>query len=108
MREPYGFEIAEEVDAILLETVGATSDMPRGKVVDLIKEYLFRRCKTCAMCKKNHHRKKLCINHKKPKSKGGEDNIKNLQLLCNTCLTQKGDKTMLEARKTQRINKKKH
>ncbi|MBU0762556.1 MAG: HNH endonuclease [Candidatus Altiarchaeota archaeon] len=101
------FKLSDRIDEDLLETIGATQEMPKGAIVDMIKEYLFRRGKACALCKKTQHRKKLSINHRIPKSKGGRDNIENLQLLCARCLELKGDKTMLETRKKIRTQKNK-
>lgn len=43
----------------------------------------------------------LTIDHILPRSRGGTDAGKNLQLLCNTCNTSKGNKTMDEWRGEQ-------
>lgn len=44
----------------------------------------------CAYCGRVHHRRYLEIDHKYPVSRGGGDEIDNLQLLCNPCNMRKG------------------
>ena len=41
--------------------------------------------KKCRYCKEKPPQVKLTIDHKIPKSKGGTDDIKNLQCLCEEC-----------------------
>jgi 5-methylcytosine-specific restriction endonuclease McrA len=99
------FRLAKVLDATLLETLGATADMPRGRIVDLIKEYLCRRGRVCAFCGKTFNRRELYIDHRKPSGHGGLDNLENLQLLCIKCSQFKGKGTMLDARKRLRQRK---
>ena len=52
----------------------------------------------CAGCGVEFHKRNLTIDHKIPRSKGGQDHISNLQLLCQVCNSTKGDKTMEDLR----------
>ena len=52
----------------------------------------------CKGCKTLFEYRNLVIDHIQPKSKGGGDNIENLQLLCGACNSQKGTGTMEELR----------
>jgi 5-methylcytosine-specific restriction endonuclease McrA len=99
------FRLAAELDPELLEKIGATSDMPRGRICDLIKEYLIRRGRTCAVCSREFDRRNLFIGHRKHPSDGGGDNVENLQLLCRRCAELKGGRSMLDVRKQQRLLK---
>ena len=100
------FILSEPVDEALLLELAAPPGITRSEVVNMIKEHLIRRGKTCALCGKYHNRKELSIDHRRPPKLGGRDNLDNLQLLCPNCIHLKGAGTMLEARKKQRQNKK--
>ena len=50
----------------------------------------------CAGCKVHFEYRNMAIDHKTPRSKGGGDNIQNLQLLCPACNSTKGGGTMPE------------
>jgi 5-methylcytosine-specific restriction endonuclease McrA len=59
----------------------------------------------CAMCprKLTDHPKNYEIDHKKPLSEGGTNNVRNLQALCKFCHSQKSDKeTSKKARKRRK------
>lgn len=47
---------------------------------------------TCAHCGKKFRASQVDIDHIKPKSRGGSDNPKNLQVLCQHCNRSKGNK----------------
>ncbi|MCX6695830.1 MAG: HNH endonuclease signature motif containing protein [Candidatus Altiarchaeota archaeon] len=102
------FKLSEPLDETLLEDLGVTAKTPRDDIIHLIKEHLNRRNKKCAICNKKYESKALIINYRRPTSKGGGDNIKNLQLLCWDCTTLKGNNTMLEVRKKLKLQKSKH
>ena len=51
----------------------------------------------CNLCNTHFEFRMFQIDHIKPKSKGGQDTDKNLQLLCGPCNYQKGTKSMTEA-----------
>ena len=56
-----------------------------------VKNGLFRAQKgRCAYCGYTHRTRYLVIDHKHPVSRGGGDEIDNLQLLCNSCNMRKG------------------
>lgn len=48
---------------------------------------------TCAHCGRKFHASAVDIDHIKPKSKGGSNSPKNLQILCQHCNRSKGNKT---------------
>ena len=105
-QEAHEFKLIEPLDESLILTLKAAADMPKGRIIDLLKEHLCRRGKNCALCGKNFNRRELIIDRRKPISHGGRDNIENLQLLCHRCSALKGDNTMLQIRKKLRAQKK--
>ena len=48
----------------------------------------------CNGCKRAYELKDMHMDHIKPRSKGGSDKPRNLQLLCGNCNTTKGEGTM--------------
>jgi 5-methylcytosine-specific restriction endonuclease McrA len=46
----------------------------------------------CALCCKRTDFAEGHVDHIKPRSKGGSDNLKNLQWLCSTCNLEKGNR----------------
>ena len=63
----------------------------RGVFPRNLKNGLFRAQKgKCAYCGRTHRSRYLEIDHKYPVSRGGNDEIDNLQLLCTPCNMRKG------------------
>ena len=52
---------------------------------------------SCNMCKQHFEYRQMHVDHIMPEAKGGVDDDTNLQLLCGSCNTIKGTKTMAEA-----------
>lgn len=50
----------------------------------------------CALCKKSLSESEITLDHKKPKSKGGSNRLKNLALAHNYCNSVKGNYDILE------------
>ena len=68
-------------------------DLKKNKAA--IKEQLYKQQKgICVGCENEYLVKDFHIDHEIPKSKGGQDNIENLQLLCKNCNSVKGDRPM--------------
>lgn len=66
----------------------------RKKIKQSIRTKVFERdLYRCVACESA---KTLCVDHIHPVSKGGSDNLVNLQTLCNSCNVSKGNKTMDE------------
>jgi hypothetical protein len=57
----------------------------------IFKELLYKYKFKCVQCEENNE-KRLTIDHIIPVSKGGSDEIKNLQILCRSCNSKKGNK----------------
>ncbi len=106
-RKPDRFMLITPLDEDLIIALDIEPSTPRGKVIELIKEYICRRGKKCSLCGKTHNRRDLTIDRRKPISHGGRDNIENLQLLCHNCSELKGNSTMLQVRKRLREQKNK-
>lgn len=52
----------------------------------------------CNLCRHGMDFRHMEVDHKTPRSKGGQDDDSNLQLLCGHCNRVKGDRTMAEAK----------
>lgn len=59
---------------------------------DIIKSIYVRDKYTCILCKKNGQQTRLSLDHIFPISKGGKNNIENLQILCLDCNRKKSNK----------------
>lgn len=64
------------------------------------KEFLFERQKgKCAGCEVKFPMRNMTVDHIKPFSKGGSEKPSNLQLLCNSCNSMKGNGTQAQFKK---------
>ncbi len=64
------------------------------------KEFLFERQKgKCNGCAVKFPMRNMTVDHIKPFSKGGSDKPSNLQLLCNSCNSMKGNGTQAQLKK---------
>ena len=57
----------------------------------------------CMYCGRKVARDLFDVDHKTPFSRGGSDRLSNLQLLCRTCNTRKGDMSDGEFRKRYKL-----
>ena len=79
----------------------ATRSRPSFSAKD--KEFLHERQKgQCAGCKEKLPVRNLTVDHIKPLDKGGSDKPSNLQLLCNSCNSIKGNRTQAYLQKRLR------
>ena len=65
---------------------------------DIVKANLYKQDKTCAGCQKKKDIEDMDLDHIVAKSRGGQDEWRNFQLLCRQCNTSKGGKTMTDWR----------
>ena len=100
------FTLIKPLHPNIMETLDVDETTPKGKVIAFIKDYLYNRTKKCGLCKCKFKRRELIIDRRKPKGKGGDDQMDNLQLLCQQCKKIKGEKSMLQTRKDMRLKKK--
>lgn len=56
----------------------------------------------CAGCGKHYDPNVMHVDHDFPRSKGGQDNIENLQVLCSGCNSRKGTGTLSQLREKNR------
>ena len=76
------------------------SNSRREPIPRRTKGQLFRTQKgRCAYCGRSHRIDYLEIDHKLPVSRGGGDEVENLQLLCTSCNMRKGIQTDQEFRR---------
>ncbi|MBO3459485.1 HNH endonuclease [Aetokthonos hydrillicola Thurmond2011] len=62
------------------------SKTPRISIPKEVRQYVYRRNKYhCQSCGKNHKETDLTIDHIIPLSRGGKNDISNLQTLCLRC-----------------------
>lgn len=64
----------------------------RRQIKASIRQRLFRRSPSCVLC---GSRERLTIDHKIPLSRGGNNDIRNLQVLCFACNNAKGSELAL-------------
>lgn len=74
------------------------STLPQAQRRVLFQELVERDGAACSYCGTPDT---LVIDHKRPRSRGGSDEISNLQILCRTCNSQKG--TLTEEEADQRV-----
>ncbi len=85
------------IQAVEGNYIPVRTDQKQEKITSDDKKWLFgnQEC-VCNGCNLQFPYKIFEIDHIQPKSKGGGDNIENLQLLCNHCNRRKRDKSMDE------------
>ena len=89
-REIYLFKERHGISSKMREAISEET----MKLNDSIKKKVFNRDgRKCNMCGSTE---KLCIDHIFPVSRGGFTKMENLQVLCEKCNLQKGNKTMEE------------
>ena len=110
-----GCDVSEKAVDLLIERIVDRKDMLRPSDISDLKKpskrddctklpnYRTHKQRLFGMqrgiCNGCHHPKlfeDLVVDHIQPKSRSGQDNIENLQLLCNNCNSSKGKKTMAE------------
>ena len=74
------------------------SDLGERRSKDIKKLLYGQQAGTCNLCKRHFEMQNFHIDHITPKSKGGPDVDRNLQLLCGSCNTIKGTRSMEIAR----------
>lgn len=75
-----GFIFAEKIDS------------DEWKHPDIVNHFYEKQKYRCALCKETHNKTDMELDHKRPKSSGGQDSYFNYQLLCKPCNRKKGAK----------------
>lgn len=57
----------------------------------------------CQYCKGNSGNKRLVVDHIIPKNRGGNHEMENLITSCNSCNSKKGNKTLIEWIKNEKV-----
>ncbi len=84
-----------EKEVIYRDDIPERTDTPKEKRLTENKHLLFGKQEgKCFGCHVLFHYRNLTIDHIVPKTKGGGDDIRNLQLLCGSCNSLKADKDM--------------
>ena len=89
----YGVGIKEFMHLAVLGFIFAKKiDSGEWKYPDIVNHFYEKQEYRCALCKETHNKNDMQLDHKHPKSKGGQDSYFNFQLLCKSCNQKKGAK----------------